>query len=111
MNDVMENKRAAMLVSWTPYLLVHIIGQVLAVNTEDTFQCSCVSSPAGYDIIICKSVFEIHICTSLTNLASGPQRFVNMASLRYRAVARRLIQIEIFLKIASTFKVNLRLFL
>jgi len=48
----MENNRAAMRVSWTPHLLIHIIGQVLAVNIEETVQCSCASSPAGFDIYV-----------------------------------------------------------
>jgi len=48
-DDVMENNRPAMRVSWTPHLLFQIIRQVLAVNTKETFQYSFTSSPAGFD--------------------------------------------------------------
>jgi len=46
----MENNYAAMWVSWSPHLLVQIIGQVLAVNNKETFQCTFASSPVGFNI-------------------------------------------------------------
>jgi len=46
----MENNRAAMRVSRMPHSLIHIIGQILAVNPEKTFRCSFASSPSGFDI-------------------------------------------------------------
>jgi len=49
-DDMKENNCAAMRVSWTPHLLIQIIGKLLAVNTEETFQYSFSSSAAGFDI-------------------------------------------------------------
>jgi len=64
-DDVMENNRAAMRVSLTPHLLVQIIGQILAVNTKETFQCSfaCSLYPL-YSHISKMEEFVLELCAA-----------------------------------------------